>query len=353
MSWFKQALRNTGNELTEALGIETLGGVFTKIIDRGSNIPVKKSQVFSTAEDNQPMVSIRVLSSVKDNIEFVSEANLLGECEISKIKPAPRGVPQIEVTFEVAEQGSLNVTAVNKESGKEQKIHIKEKIYKKGPWNKNDEGSSKEEDAAKEEESVGTGFFVDNKGHIVTNYHVVQKSNNKSKVMYNHEEIETNLIAYDKILDLALLKAKIKNKHFIKFSKNSPKKAQSILVAGYPYGKFISDDLKITSGIINSLKGIENNTSMLQIDATINPGNSGGPIVDKTTGGLVGVATMKLSKDFTKAAFGQESENSNYGIKSSQVRDFLEANSIKISFNSKILKVDELENSTVFVFFKK
>jgi len=141
--------------------------------------------------------------------------------------------------------------------------------------------------------------------------------------------------------------------HFIKFSKNSPKKAQSILVAGYPYGKFISDDLKITSGIINSLKGIENNTSMLQIDATINPGNSGGPIVDKTTGGLVGVATMKLSKDFTKAAFGQESENTNYGIKSSQVRDFLEANSIKISFNSKILKVDELENSTVFVFFKK
>ena len=194
---------------------------------------------------------------------------------------------------------------------------------------------------------------MDNKGHIVTNYHVVQNSNNKSKIMYNHEEIETNLIAYDKILDLALLKAKVKNKHFIKFSKSSPKKAQSILVAGYPYGKFISDDLKITSGIINSLKGIQNNTSMLQIDATINPGNSGGPIVDKNSGGLVGVATMKLSKDFTKAAFGQESENTNYGIKSSQVRDFLEANSIKISLKSNNLKVEELEDATVFVFFKK
>lgn len=353
MSWFKQTLKTSGKVVKESLGIETLGGVFTKIIDRDENIPVKKSQVFSTAEDNQPAVSIRVLSSLKDNSEFVTDAKFLGECEISKIKPAPRGVPQIEVIFEIAEQGSLSVTAVNKDSGKEQEIHIKEKIYNKGPWDKNNEGSSKEEDTSKEEESVGTGFFVDNKGHIVTNYHVVQNSNNKSKVMYNHEEIETNLIAYDKILDLALLRAKIKNKHFIKFSKNSPKKAQSILVAGYPYGKFISDDLKITSGIINSLKGIQNNTSMLQIDATINPGNSGGPIVDKTTGGLVGVATMKLSKDFTKAAFGQESENTNYGIKSSQVRDFLEANSIKISLKSNNLKIEELEDSTVFVFFKK
>ena len=92
---------------------------------------------------------------------------------------------------------------------------------------------------------------------------------------------------------------------------------------------------------------------MLQIDATINPGNSGGPIVDKDTGGLVGVATMKLSKDFTKAAFGQESENTNYGIKSSQVRDFLEANNVKVTFKSNNLKIEELESSTVFVFYKK
>ena len=352
MSWFKQTLKTSGNVVKESLGIETLGGIFTKIIDKNESIPVKKSQVFSTAEDNQPAVSIRILSSLKSDSELASDARFLGECEISKIKPAPRGVPQIEVTFEIAEQGSLNVSAVNKESGKEQKIKIKENIINKGPWD-DDEESSKKDDKSKEEDSVGTGFFVDNKGHIVTNYHVVQNSNNKSKIMYNHEEIETNLIAYDKILDLALLKAKVKNKHFIKFSKSSPKKAQSILVAGYPYGKFISDDLKITSGIINSLKGIQNNTSMLQIDATINPGNSGGPIVDKNSGGLVGVATMKLSKDFTKAAFGQESENTNYGIKSSQVRDFLEANSIKISLKSNNLKVEELEDATVFVFFKK
>ena len=216
-----------------------------------------------------------------------------------------------------------------------------------------DKDASTDEGPGPSKDAVGTGFFVDNKGHIITNYHVVKFSNNKAKILFKHEEVSTNMIAYDEVLDLALLKAKIKNKHFIKFSNKSPKKAQSILVAGFPYGKFVSDDLKITSGIINSLKGIQNNTSMLQIDATINPGNSGGPIVDKTSGNLVGVATMKLSKDFTKEAFGQESENTNYGIKSSQVKDFLEANNINISIKSSKLKISELEDSTVFVFSKK
>ena len=203
------------------------------------------------------------------------------------------------------------------------------------------------------EDAVGTGFFVDNKGHLITNYHVIKSSNNKAKILFNHEETETNLIAYDELLDLALLKAKVKNKNFIKFSNKSPKKAQSILVAGYPYGKFVSDDLKITSGIINSLKGIRNNTSMLQIDATVNPGNSGGPIVDKMSGNLVGVATMKLAKAFTKEVFGEEGENTNYGIKSSQVRDFLEANNIDVKVKSGKLNIEELEDSTVFIFSKK
>ncbi len=197
--------------------------------------------------------------------------------------------------------------------------------------------------------SVGTGFFVDGKGHIITNYHVVKDSNDNAKILYNHKEVETNIIAYDENLDIALLKAEIKNKTFINFSNKSPQKAQSILVAGFPYGKFVSDDLKITSGIINSLKGIGNNTAMLQIDATINPGNSGGPIVDKLTGSLIGVATMKLSKDFTKQAFGQESENTNYGIKSSQVKDFLEANNIKISIKNSKFDITKIEESTVFI----
>ena len=233
--------------------------------------------------------------------------------------------------------------------------HIADSI---NPFNKEDNHRKKtnknlddaHSNSNKDPSQVGTGFFVDNKGHIVTNYHVVKSSKDNTKIMFNNDEIKVKIIAYDEILDIALLKAKVKSKNFIKFSNNSPKKAQNILVAGYPYGKFISDDLKITSGIINSLKGIQNNTSMLQIDATINPGNSGGPIVDKVSGSLVGVATMKLNKDFTKAAFGTESENTNYGIKSSQVRDFLEANNIEVSIKKNKLNVSELENSTVFVF---
>ena len=193
--------------------------------------------------------------------------------------------------------------------------------------------------------AVGTGFFVNNEGYVITNYHVVKTSENNTKIMFKNKEKEAKMIAFDEILDIALLKVEVKNKNYIKFSNNSPKKAQSILVAGYPYGKYISDDLKITSGIINSLKGIKNNTSMLQIDATVNPGNSGGPIVDKDSGSLVGVATMKL-----KAVFGVESDNTNYGIKSSQVKDFLEANNVSVSIKKNKLNITELEDSTVFVF---
>jgi len=213
---------------------------------------------------------------------------------------------------------------------------------------KQKEAISKDENPSKG--TVGTGFFVNNEGYVITNYHVVKTNENNTKIMFKDKEKDAKMIAFDEILDIALLKVEVKNKNYIKFSNNSPKKAQSILVAGYPYGKYISDDLKITSGIINSLKGIKNNTSMLQIDATVNPGNSGGPIVDKDSGSLVGVATMKLSKDYTKAAFGVESENTNYGIKSSQVKDFLEANNVSVSIKKNKLNINELEESTVFVF---
>ena len=156
-------------------------------------------------------------------------------------------------------------------------------------------------------------------------------NSNNIKFIYNDDEVDAKLIESDQQLDLALLKSKVENKNYIKFSNKSPQKAQNILVAGFPFGKVISNDLKITGGIINSLKGGGNDTTRLQIDATINPGNSGGPIVDKANGSLVGVAVTKLNKDFTKEVFGVEGENTNYGIKASQVRDFLESNNLKIS----------------------
>lgn len=207
------------------------------------------------------------------------------------------------------------------------------------------------EDSKKSVLSFGTGFFVSKKGHIITNFHVVRNSNN-IKFLYNDDEVDAKLIESDQQLDLALLKSKVKNKSNIKFSNKSPQKAQNILVAGFPFGKAISSDLKITGGIINSLKGTGDDTTRLQIDATINPGNSGGPIVDKVNGCLVGVAVAKLNKDFTKEVFGAEGENTNYGIKASQVRDFLESNNINVSVKSSKLKISELEESTVFIYNK-
>jgi molecular chaperone DnaK len=104
-----------------SLGIETLGGVSTKLIEKNTTIPTKKSQVFSTAEDSQPAVSIRVLQGER---EMATDNKLLGNFELVGIAPAPRGVPQIEVTFDIDANGIVNVSAKDKGTGKEQKIQI-------------------------------------------------------------------------------------------------------------------------------------------------------------------------------------------------------------------------------------
>ena len=138
-----------------SLGIETLGGVSTKLIEKNTTIPTKKSQVFSTADDNQPAVSIRVLQGER---EMASDNKMLGNFELVGIAPAPRGVPQIEVTFDIDANGIVSVSAKDKGTGKEQKIQIQasgglseeeiEKMVK-------DAEANKEEDK-KKRESVDT-----------------------------------------------------------------------------------------------------------------------------------------------------------------------------------------------------
>ena len=197
--------------------------------------------------------------------------------------------------------------------------------------------------------SSGTAFFVSAKGHLLTNNHVVEGCK-ISKISYLNKDYDTKLIATDANLDLALLKADIRPDTFIEFSSSDPKKLQKIFVAGYPLGKGLSDDLKITSGIVSSLKGFKDNSNEIQVDAAINPGNSGGPIVNEN-GELVAIAVSGLSKKST--------ESINFGIKADAARTFLKTNKVspstsRFSFSNnldKLLKI--LEESTVYTYCNK
>jgi len=191
----------------------------------------------------------------------------------------------------------------------------------------------------------GTAFFVNNKGNIVTNNHVVERCSGPVKLFYNRKEHTAKVVAKDGALDLAVLSSDVKPSQYLKLSKKSGDKLDRVVAAGYPLGHNISDELKVTSGIVSATKGWKDNINEIQIDAALNPGNSGGPVVNDA-GNLLGVAVAGL----------KDRQNLNFAIKSKAVKDFLEVNKISYSTaamdfdmdNKKRLKL--LEESTVFIF---
>mgnify|MGYP001159682912 CR=1 FL=1 len=195
--------------------------------------------------------------------------------------------------------------------------------------------------------AAGTAFFISNQGHLITNEHVIDTCKDNSQIKYRDKNIKAKLLATDKNLDLALLKADIKDNNYLSFSNTQPKKLKRIIVAGYPFGLELSDDLKFNSGIITSIKGLGNDSTRIQIDAAINKGNSGGPIVYEDTGEVIGVAVAGLRKDMSEAV--------NFGIKSTSVKNFLDANFFKSPILNKNNKsrnelAESLETSTVYTF---
>ncbi len=152
-----------------SLGIETLGGISTKLIEKNTTIPTKKSQVFSTAEDNQPAVSIRVMQGER---EMAADNKLLGNFELEGIPNAPRGVPQIEVTFDIDANGIVSVSAKDKGTGKEQKIQIQAS----GGLNEEDINKMVKEAEANKEADKKKRETVDARNQADAMLHTTEKS---------------------------------------------------------------------------------------------------------------------------------------------------------------------------------
>ena len=191
----------------------------------------------------------------------------------------------------------------------------------------------------------GSAFFINNKGNIVTNNHVVERCGGPIKVLYNKKEFTAKVVSKDDTLDLAVLSSDIKPNQYLKLSKKSGDKLDRVVAAGYPLGYKISDELKLSAGIVSATKGWKDNINEFQIDAALNPGNSGGPVVNDA-GNLFGVAVAGLV----------DRQNLNFAIKSKAVKDFLDVNKVSYSTatmefdmdNKKRLKL--LEDSTVFIY---
>ena len=180
-----------------SLGIETLGGVFTRLIERNTTIPTRKSQVFSTAEDNQTAVTIRVFQGER---EMAPDNKLLGQFDLIGIPPSPRGMPQVEVTFDIDANGIVNVSAKDKATGKEQQI----RIQASGGLSDSDIETMVKDAEAHAEEDKKRRESVDARNHADSLIHTTEKNlkEHGDKIeTADKAEIETKLQALKDVLD--------------------------------------------------------------------------------------------------------------------------------------------------------
>lgn len=182
------------------------------------------------------------------------------------------------------------------------------------------------------EPTFGSGFVVTSSGHVITNSHVVEGCSNISASWPNMETTTVDLIASDPVNDIAVLaiSAGVSNRSYspIPIRSKDANLGESILVAGFPFGDMVSSELKVTSGIVNSLKGPGNDVSRFQLDAAIQQGNSGGPIFDRG-GNVIGMIVSQLDKRLIEKKMGSIPENMNFGIKASTLETFLSSNDIQ------------------------
>ena len=320
---------NKNNFIDKIFTINLINNTITQTVLRTREQAEKMNQEFENIGAGNDLEFMRV-NQVIYNITTYSAGFITGEA----LEQKSIGDVIYKIYFNISE-GTADLKKVSYHSSGTKVVSMTLEITCEG-----------ENDNSKEVNNIssGTAFFITKKGHLLTNNHVVEGCE-LSKIIYQNVVYETKLIAKDKNLDLALLKSDLKPKSFFYFSKDDAKKLNKIYVAGYPFGKGLSDDLKISSGIVSALKGFEDNSNELQIDAAINSGNSGGPIVGEG-GELIAVAVSGLDKEM--------SEGINFGIKSSAVVNFLGANDLEPS-KIKKLKISEdnllklLEESTLFI----
>jgi len=167
----------------------------------------------------------------------------------------------------------------------------------------------------------GSGFFVSSEGHIITNHHVIDGCNT-TKVNFKGNQIDAQILAVDKMNDIAILKTNIKPESIFPISNEDVSLLEDVVVAGYPLGKQVSSAIKTHKGVVTALAGAGDNYSNFQTDATINAGNSGGPIMNQK-GNVVGIAVQTWVEEGVQGI--------HFGIKSSTLKTFANSNNLTFS----------------------